>query len=125
MLKAEISLALSLAAGKLNSDAFADLAIGVPREDTGILESNAGTVNIIFGSSTRLTASGDRLITQNTLGLNNANSETIAESGDEFGAALAIGNFNGSGNGELAIGVPGETIGSVTFGAGMVNIMVF
>jgi FG-GAP repeat len=111
----------SLAAGRLNNDSFADLAIGVPSEDFG-LTLDVGVVNIIFGSANRLTAIGDLLISQNTLGLNNASPETIAELGDKFGTALAIGDFDGNGRGDLAMGAPGEAFG-LTLGAGMVNIV--
>ncbi|MBD2683273.1 MULTISPECIES: FG-GAP repeat protein [Nostoc] len=45
----------SLKAGDFNNDGFADLAIGVPGEDVGLI-SNAGTVNILYGSATGLTA---------------------------------------------------------------------
>jgi hypothetical protein len=112
----------SLAAGKLNNDAHADLAIGVYSEDFNSTTINSGAVNIIFGSANRLTSTGDKLITQNTLGLNNASVDTVAESGDLFGAALAIGDFDGNGLGDLAIGVPGEAIGTI-LGAGMINVV--
>ena len=42
--------------------------------------------------------------------------------GDNFGAALQIADFNGDGNEDLAVGVPGETIGTIGR-AGAVNII--
>ncbi|MBD2519357.1 FG-GAP repeat protein, partial [Nostoc sp. FACHB-973] len=45
----------SLKTGDFNNDGFADLAIGVPGEDVGLI-SNAGTVNILYGSARGLTA---------------------------------------------------------------------
>ena len=45
-----------------------------------------------------------------------------AEAGDNFGLALAAGNFNGTGGDDLAVGVPGEDLGAAT-DAGMVNVI--
>jgi hypothetical protein len=39
--------------------------------------------------------------------------EGSPEANDFFGQAVATGDFNGDGNTDLAIGVPGESIGSV------------
>ena len=110
----------SLASGDLNNDGRDDLAIGVPFEDIGII-LDAGMVNVIFGSANRLTSTGDRGIHQDSVGLSNADVETVAELGDNFGAALVIGDFDGNNRDDLAIGVPGEAIGW-TMGAGMLNI---
>jgi hypothetical protein len=44
------------------------------------------------------------------------------EAVDRFGESLAAGDFNGDGFVDLAIGVPGESIGSVQ-GAGAVNVL--
>src|SRR6185503_17859645 len=43
----------------------------------------------------------------------------IDESGDESGRVLAVGDFNGDGYDDLALGLPGEGLGMVT-GAGSV-----
>jgi hypothetical protein len=112
----------SLAASRLNSDTFADLVIGVPEEKIGLLTVRGGAINIIFGSSNRLTSTGDRFISQDTLGLNNASPETVAERNDNFGTAVAVGDFDGNGRGDVAIGVPFEDFG-FTFDVGIVNIV--
>jgi hypothetical protein len=71
-----------LTSGDLDGDGRGDLVVGAPGEDLrGV--SNAGAVNVIFGSATGLTAQGDRLLHQDTKGLKNA-----AESGDQFGRQL-------------------------------------
>ena len=49
----------SLAVGDFNNDGYDDLAIGVPDENIGSIK-NAGMVNIIYGSSSGLTSSGDQ-----------------------------------------------------------------
>jgi uncharacterized delta-60 repeat protein len=92
----------ALAAGDLNKDGFGDLAIGVPLQDVSS-QLDAGGVAVLFGTANGLTASGSQLWTQDTSGVTDT-----AEFDDEFGSALAIGDFNGNGYFDLAIGVPFE-----------------
>lgn len=79
----------ALAAGDLNLDGFDDLAIGVPGEAIGAL-SQAGAVNLLFGSMDGLSLAGYTshllLLTQD-----HANTFDQAEQGDRYGHALAIG----------------------------------
>jgi len=100
----------ALAAGDFDSDGFADLAVGVLGESSRI--SDVGAVNTLPGSATGLTGTGSRLFTQDTPGVGSA-----AESGDRFGFSLAAGDFDGDGFADLAVGVPGESIG------GAVNVL--
>ena len=88
----------SVAAGDINGDGYADLAIGVPGEN-----NNTGFVSIIFGSIAGLTSDDDQFISQDTSGI-----EGGAEEGDYFGGSLAIGDFDMDGFADLAIGVPRE-----------------
>jgi glucose/arabinose dehydrogenase len=102
-----------------NGDGYSDLAIGVPNEDIGTTV-NAGVVNVIYGSAAGLSATtprADQIWHQNS-----ANIEGAAESGDNFGYSLAVGNFNGDGYSDLAIGVPNEDIGTKADG-GSVNVI--
>jgi hypothetical protein len=91
-----------IAAGDFNGDGRLDLAVGSPGED-----SNAGQVNIIYGSNTGLTGNGDEIFTQNTPGVQNP-----AEANDNFGQSVATGDFNADGRDDLAIGAPGEGVGT-------------
>jgi hypothetical protein len=64
----------------------ADLAIGVPFDDFlsgGVLITNAGAVNVIYGSEGGLTATGNQLWSQDSPGVPNS-----AEERDHFGLAL-------------------------------------
>jgi hypothetical protein len=79
---------------------------------------NAGAVNIIYGSSTGLAATGNQFWHQNSSGIAN----TAAE-GDQFGDALAAANFGKTAEADLAVGVPGETVGSGAYGAGAVHVL--
>ncbi|MFB2881960.1 FG-GAP repeat protein [Floridanema aerugineum] len=106
----------SLASGDFNGDGRDDLAIGVPGESVGS-NSNAGAVNVLYGSTTGLTDTADDIWTQNS-----SNVEGAAEANDQFGSSLTTGDFNGDGRDDLAIGVPLEEIGSI-FNAGAVNVL--
>jgi hypothetical protein len=103
-----------LAAGDFDGVAFADLALGV-REPQGI--TGAGAVIVLPGSAEGLTGAGSQLFTQDSPGVPDS-----AEPGDGFGGALAVGDFDGDGVVDLAVGVAGETVDSIEF-AGAVNVL--
>ena len=94
---------LAQASGDFNNDGYADLAVGVPGEDVG--DTDAGAVAVIYGSANGLRALGDQFWHQDSLDISGDSSP-----GDHFGAALAVGDFNGDGIDDLAIGVPGDEV---------------
>ena len=106
----------ALATGDFNNDGFADLAIGVQREDVGG-EENAGAVNVIYGGLAGLEAAGSQGWHQDSDGIAGE-----AEEFDFFGRALAAGDFNNDGSADLAIGVPSEDLGG-NRSAGAVNVI--
>ncbi len=91
-----------LAVGDFNNDLIDDLAISATGESIGSIIS--GAVHILYGSNTGLTARGDQLWHQGKIGL------TSNESGDRFGRALAVGDFNEDGTDDLAIGIPNKNV---------------
>lgn len=105
------------AAGDFNGDGFDDLAIGVPAEDLGAV-TGAGAVSVLLGSATGLTDVGNQLWTQDSAGILDA-----AETDDQFGDALAVGDFNGDGFADLAVGVHFEDVGAAAL-AGAVNVLL-
>jgi hypothetical protein len=105
------SFGFSLAGGNFDGDGFADLAAGVPGEGTSG-HGNAGAVNVLYGSSSGLASARNQLWSQDSSGIAGS-----AETGDEFGFAVAAGQVGNGGQDDLFVGVPGESIGSVV-GAG-------
>jgi hypothetical protein len=118
----------SLSAGDFNGDGKDDLAVGVLYEDVlmepGTIIEDSGAVNVIYGSANGLSATSpipDQFFSQGETGV-----DGIAETTDNFGYSLSAADFNGDGNDDLVIGVPGEdmirTAGTIT-NAGAVNVI--
>jgi hypothetical protein len=107
----------SLAAGDFNGDGCDDLAAGVPSEDVSTI-SDAGAVNIFYGSESGLSSAGSQIWDQGD--------PTVldeAETNDFFGHALATGDFSGDGYDDLAIGVPFEDDSDALGDTGLVNVL--
>jgi hypothetical protein len=99
-----------IAKADFNGDGFADLAIGAPGEETPTGVQNAGAVNVIYGSSNGLTTTNSAVPASQFWSQNSPGIPGASEAGDNFGTALAAGDFNGDGFSDLAIGVAREDI---------------
>ena len=86
--------------------------MGAPGEGVGTALA-AGAVNVLYGSPAGLTGTGGQLFTQ--VG-------GSVEPDDEFGFALAAGDFNGDTFADLAAGAPFEDVGA-TADAGAVSVL--
>jgi hypothetical protein len=91
-------LGSSVGCGDLNHDGIADLVLGDPLADPygPPLMPNAGAVYVIFGGSglsNRPLANADLVFTGEALG-------------DQFGTSFSIGDVNGDGIDDLAVGAP-------------------
>jgi hypothetical protein len=96
----------SLASCDFDGDGFDDLAVGTPGEDVD-LAMGAGAVSVFYGTASGLAADLPDVFNQDTPGVPDA-----SEDGDEFGSALACADFDADGFDDLAIGAPGEKIGT-------------
>ncbi len=86
----------ALVAGDLNDDGVTDLAVGASYRRVGD-DQLLGAVAVLFGGSAGLTTSSRAVVDRDTAG--------VAEEAGLFGQALAFGDFNGNGRGELAISI--------------------
>lgn len=101
----------ALTAGDFDGDGRDDLAVGVPGENV------TGAVQVFYGSAGGV-SDRDQLWFQDSPGVDDE-----SERGDGFGSSLAAGNFGySSREDDLAIGIPGEDIGSRS-DAGAVQIL--
>jgi len=101
-----------------NGDGFDDLALGIRSEDIDSPDNNCGSVQVFHGSADGITLDGDQIWHQNQ-----PNIQDDCEPGDEFGAALAWGDFDGDGFDDLAIGIPNEQVEGDAEAAGAVAVL--
>jgi hypothetical protein len=97
----------ALAAANLGRGSRDDLAVGAIGEDVG-KGAGAGAVNVIYGGRRGLSAAGNQVWSQDSPGIGHG-----ADQGERFGAALAAADLGRSGYADLAIGAPGENIGTI------------
>ncbi|MQY15519.1 hypothetical protein SRB5_57010 [Streptomyces sp. RB5] len=108
----------SLASYDENGDGCSDLVVGVPMEDvsvSGVDMPDAGMIHVIHGTPTGI-GPGSTVVTWRQSDLAPA---TSVEANDWFGWSLAAGKTS-AGQQFLAVGVPGENVGSAV-DAGLIH----
>ena len=114
-----------------NGDGFEDLVVGVPGNNTSGKE-NSGSVTVFYSGVNGLSARPHQVFSQATPGSGDSPGiNDRAEKNAAFGKALAVGDFNGDGFTDLAVGAPFDDSpgvgidGNITGGkdAGAVNII--
>lgn len=112
----------SVAAGNFGRSSHADVAIGTPGEDIGgVAGNNAGSIHVLYGSSTGLKSADDQVFHQNSQdGVQEI--EDSAEVDDAFGAALVATDFGVTGKADLAISAPLESLGDAEL-TGVVHVL--
>jgi hypothetical protein len=108
------SAAHAISVPDFNGDGRADIAFQARRSTFS--STGAGLVCVMYGSGSNNTSfTAGPCFNQSTPGV-----EDNAEAGDDFGGALAWGNFNNDAFHDLVVGVPGESINGFT-GAGAIH----
>lgn len=105
----------AVAVGDFDDDGHEDYAVSAPNSSVGSIPE-AGRVMVFYSTGERRISGFDYW--SQAAGIVRG----IPESGDLFGSALAVGDFNGDNYDDLAIGARGEAIGN-TSSAGAVHIL--
>ena len=99
-----------------DGDGYAELVVGAPGEAIGSRQA-AGSVNILRGSTVGPTAKRDQLWYQAVRGVAGS-----SQRNDEFGKAIASGDFDRDGFADLVVGVPGEMMSASRHVGGAIQV---
>ena len=103
----------ALAAGDFDLDGHWDVVIGIPGKNAAG-KADSGAVLVIGGSIQGLDVTADQWWHQNVGTMRNT-----ADVDDKFGSVLEVGDFNGDGRPDLAVGIPQESYSNQRFAGGV------
>lgn len=119
-MKTRIALALAAtfaplgSAGDFNADGFEDLVVGCPFERVGTV-AEAGSAHVFYGTSIGPSKIDEQVWNAEALGF-------ALDFDGFFGATCAVGDFDGDGFDDLAVGAPGAKVAFLE-GAGAVYVI--
>ncbi len=88
----------------LNGDGFDDLVVGVPGEEVNG-QAGAGALSVLYGGPAGLSSTDNQFWTQDSPGIIGT-----AQAGDNWGATVVTGDFDGDGYGDVAAGLPNQDV---------------
>ncbi|MFE2377712.1 FG-GAP and VCBS repeat-containing protein [Streptomyces sp. NPDC059398] len=101
----------SVTTGDVNHDGYADIVVGRPIEgydsDLNLPLAKGGMIMYIPGGASGPQGTKAKAFSQDSPGVPGASEEY-----DKFGAAVSVGDTNGDGYGDIAVGLPGEALGT-------------
>ena len=103
----------AVTAGDFNGDGRADVAAGIPGSNR-----SRGAVAVLYAGGALLAPTGAQQWVQGEGGLIG-----VGAAGDRFGAVLAAGRMSAGRHADLAIGIPGDAVGTVP-NAGAVQVVL-
>jgi len=95
---------------------FGDLVVGVEFDTFGG-KANAGSVAILYGSTSGLAVAGNQVFNQDSAGL-----PGVATKVEQLGAAVSVGQFGRGGQADVAVGVPFDILPGKAYTGG-VNVL--
>ena len=113
-----------VASADFDGDGFADMAMSVPgfdEPDPDLQRINVGGVVVVYGTADGLdplSTQAAEVISQDSQGV-----QGVSEDDDQFGSALATGDFDGDGFIDLAIGAIGERTGENAANSGALTVV--